>query len=148
MEHPATSTQPHVPKSATRRNGPYVFPVTTPPAPPSDGNTAVILRAKPIDVRAHEFTGDIHAANLAMLGRRAYGNAPCLRAHPGDQAYPAVHTKADVVAEVWNAADFQWQPVAVGDWILQGVDGAFYAAPAEVIDRKYDVLPAPADDAQ
>lgn len=102
---------------------------------------AVILRARPVDVRACQFTGDnVHEVNLDMLGRRAYGSSSCLREYPGNQTYPATHGGPAVSAEVWNGTDHQWQPVRPGDWILVDPAGSFYAAPAEVIAKKYDVI--------
>ncbi|WP_328438298.1 hypothetical protein [Nocardia puris] len=98
------------------------------------------LRAKPVEVAAIQYTGDnTHEINRALLGPR-YGQKPGLRPFPGSQAYPRTYQRDDVTAELWNAADAQWQPVGAGDWIIRGLDGSLYAAPAAVVAEKYDVI--------
>ncbi len=102
---------------------------------------AVTLRAKPIDIKAIQYTGDnLTEINTEMLGRRAITAVPpyCVRAYPAGQAYPAAYPDPDVSAEVWNSERQQWLPIKAGDWVLQGPTGEFYPARPEAVAAKYD----------
>ncbi|WP_280273400.1 hypothetical protein [Nocardia wallacei] len=99
---------------------------------------AVTLRAKPIDIKAVQYTGDnVHEINVEMLGRKAFGPVPCVREYPGDQAYPAAYQDPDITAEVWNSERKQWLPLKAHDWVLQGPLGEFYPARPEAVAAKY-----------
>ncbi|RJO69798.1 hypothetical protein D5S18_28270 [Nocardia panacis] len=98
------------------------------------------LRTKPINIKAIQYTGNnLHEVNAEMLGHKAYGNTPCTRAYPGDQAYPAAYHDPNITAEVWNSALSQWLPLKSGDWVLQGTSGEFSPTSADTIADAYDV---------